>query len=292
MSYEEHLHQKWKEDNKKCSICLERVDEKQLIELECCGLALHHECFKDLIKSKAIKPGNKISLQSLSCINCRNRMKHKASNDLLSPVNALHDKLSDIAVKQLSYNNRVNDKELIEEKGEFYGNPEGYSMKLYSFHICYKCKQPYCSGDKSCIEEMKETDVNTEHYVCVSCQPAMTAEENLWKAIFKSMIGNGVYLCPNDHIYFIANCTYPHHRLVYQCHVCGASIGGSNREIHNYAYDVWSAAPGNRRVGYINASGELVKDNMLGDVPCEWADVYFYTDETSGSLRITSEMKK
>ena len=66
--------------------------------------------------------------------------------------------------------------------------------------------------------------------------------------LFSVMKGCGVMLCPNNHIYFLSNCTYPWVRL--RCEVCGARTGGKNH----------TAAPGNKRVGYVDNNGNLVVD--------------------------------
>ena len=43
--------------------------------------------------------------------------------------------------------------------------------------------------------------------------------------LFRMMPGCGVWLCPNNHIYFLQDCTYPWVAL--KCEVCGADTGGA-----------------------------------------------------------------
>eukprot|EP01084_Bolivina_argentea_P078075 141660_1 len=164
VSYGDYLKQKWEDENMKvCCICSEKAAKKELIALDCCGLSLHDQCFRDLVSSKAIKPGNKISLRSLRCISCKKRMKYNAANNILEPLNSVYDSICSIAVNKLSSDNRNNDKELIEEKSEFYGDPMGYAMKLYSLYACNACTKPYVE-DKS-----SDSDLGQQH-LCSSCQ--------------------------------------------------------------------------------------------------------------------------
>eukprot|EP01083_Nonionella_stella_P047936 128367_1 len=132
----------------KCIICLCETYAQHSVTLECCGVVLHNQCFKSLIESK-MKPGHRTCLLELSCAHCRKRMKvmkHTQSAELLSRLDSSYEKLVQVALEQLQIDEKFQDKELMEEKSEFYENPKGYAMKLYSFRNCYHCGQPYCSG--------------------------------------------------------------------------------------------------------------------------------------------------
>eukprot|EP01084_Bolivina_argentea_P120490 213588_1 len=67
------------------------------------------------------------------------------------------------------------------------------------------------------------------------------------------MAGHGVWLCPNDHIYFVGNYTATYGSD--KCQQCGAPIGnkvGAKRH---------TPADGNRRIGRIDKNGKIVPDN-------------------------------
>eukprot|EP01083_Nonionella_stella_P289188 984181_1 len=67
------------------------------------------------------------------------------------------------------------------------------------------------------------------------------------------MAGHGVWLCPNDHIYFVGNCTATNGKG--KCQQCGAPIGNKvGAKSH-------TAATGNRRIGKIDKNGKIVADN-------------------------------
>ena len=41
-------------------------------------------------------------------------------------------------------------------KGEFYGKPIEYSMAIFCFYECNKCKKPYFGGLKSCQNNIND----------------------------------------------------------------------------------------------------------------------------------------
>eukprot|EP01084_Bolivina_argentea_P222284 376269_1 len=114
--------------NKMCTICYLTIKRNKLIELECCGLQLHNDCLQAFIESKSIIPGQKISLNQLSCLICKNQMKNESAKHLFASIDILYNKLSNIALNQLKYDNMSNHKQIIDKNGEFYKNPRGFAM--------------------------------------------------------------------------------------------------------------------------------------------------------------------
>lgn len=41
-------------------------------------------------------------------------------------------------------------KELNDPKHQFYKNEQGFSMHVFCFYECFKCKKPYFGGLKNC----------------------------------------------------------------------------------------------------------------------------------------------
>ena len=68
-------------------------------------------------------------------------------------------------------------------------------------------------------------------------------------ALLKVMAGHGVWLCPNDHIYFVGECTAT--RGSGTCHQCGVPIGNDT------ARGMHTPAKGNRRIGRIDKNGVI-----------------------------------
>jgi hypothetical protein len=84
--------------------------------------------------------------------------------------------------------------------------------------------------------------------------PLLGMPEDQTKMLMAAMVNYGVWLCPNDHIYFVGNCTWTNEAST--CQECGAPIGnlvggGSH-----------TPAPGNRRIGKIGADGEIVFEEV------------------------------
>ena len=71
-------------------------------------------------------------------------------------------------------------------------------------------------------------------------------------SLLKAMAGHGVWLCPNDHIYFIGNCTTTNESGT--CKTCGAPIGNKVGAGGHFA------AKGNRKVGRIDKDGKIKAD--------------------------------
>ena len=153
----------------KCLICYEDITSETPITLECCGISLHYECLKGYIQSGFGNNGTRITLKQLSCLLCRNPMKHKAASDLFKDTQALYDKVSKIALKTLKDEGKFNDGAVQNRNGEYYNNPAGYAMKLYAFFLCYNCKEPYYFGSNQCGDDETENNTNPSDRRCKKC---------------------------------------------------------------------------------------------------------------------------
>eukprot|EP01084_Bolivina_argentea_P217253 368907_1 len=81
----------------------------------------------------------------------------------------------------------------------------------------------------------------------------MPAMFELNSPIFKLLRGMGVWLCPNDHLYFVRNCTAPTQSG--KCEACAKPIGLEEGEKYH------TGAPGNRRIGRLDKHGNIIPDN-------------------------------
>merc|ERR1712176_1342902 len=68
--------------------------------------------------------------------------------------------------------------------------------------------------------------------------------------LFKALSGSGLWLCPNDHLYFVGGCSWT--RVASTCVQCGAPTGN---EIGKGTH---TPAPGNRRIGKIGPDGKII----------------------------------
>ena len=83
----------------------------------------------------------------------------------------------------------------------------------------------------------------------------MGMPEDQSSQLFKALAGYGVWLCPNDHLYFVDQCTATQESG--NCPSCGAAIGqevNTSRPHH--------PALGNKRIGSIDKNGKIVADNV------------------------------
>eukprot|EP01084_Bolivina_argentea_P296164 510025_1 len=68
--------------------------------------------------------------------------------------------------------------------------------------------------------------------------------------LFKTMAHAGVWLCPNNHMYFIENCSWPSQSS--NCITCGAPTGRKK------GGGFHEPAPGNKYIGKIGKNGEII----------------------------------
>ncbi|ETO27465.1 hypothetical protein RFI_09668, partial [Reticulomyxa filosa] len=72
-------------------------------------------------------------------------------------------------------------------------------------------------------------------------------------SLLQAMAGLGAWLCPNNHLYFVANCTATNESA--KCPTCGHDIGNKKGAGGHVA------ATGNRRLGKVQADGRIVADD-------------------------------
>ena len=65
--------------------------------------------------------------------------------------------------------------------------------------------------------------------------------------LLKAMAGHAVWLCPNDHIYFVAN--NAQNRAIDKCATCGANIGNE------------ASSTGNRKIGVVSSEGKIIPES-------------------------------
>eukprot|EP01084_Bolivina_argentea_P008962 16779_1 len=270
------------------------MKEYEMIELGCCGLKLHDNCLKHFVKSKDVSElrGQKITWKQLSCMICKKEMKCDKSKQLLNPINSLRAKIIEMGLNRLKYETRLNvNRQVTEQKSEFYQDPDGLAAKIYSFHICYKCSNPYFSGESYnsyCADVMEDT-MKPEEYICLSCQPAIHTTNTL-QMILRTMAGHGLWLCPNSHPYFIGNEKYPGKSWI--CYRCKKPIG------NKVGYSCGTPAAGNCFVGVINKNGKISSCTLhvrgaqdlisMGETVLK----YGYLDQLLGMLRFASTGKE
>eukprot|EP01083_Nonionella_stella_P189276 699594_1 len=69
------------------------------------------------------------------------------------------------------------------------------------------------------------------------------------------MTGKGAWLCPNDPMYFLGDCTCPNQAS--NCVTCGVPTGNLKGSARQHI-----PAPGNRRIGKIDANGKIIVEKV------------------------------
>ncbi|ETO01107.1 hypothetical protein RFI_36335, partial [Reticulomyxa filosa] len=85
-------------------------------------------------------------------------------------------------------------------------------------------------------------------------QYLLAMPEDQSASLLKAMSGHAAWLCPNNHLYFVGECTRT--KGTGKCSTCGADIGNRSNWLSH------TAAKGNRRLGTIDENGHIVPDNL------------------------------
>lgn len=59
-------------------------------------------------------------------------------------------------MKRLKFEELMKDEKLTNPESPYYQKPEIYSMAIYAYFECFKCKKPYFGGRKNCADAMNE----------------------------------------------------------------------------------------------------------------------------------------
>ncbi|ETO30662.1 hypothetical protein RFI_06457 [Reticulomyxa filosa] len=83
-------------------------------------------------------------------------------------------------------------------------------------------------------------------------QYLLAMPEDQSASLLRAMAGSGAWLCPNNHLYFVTDCTATNESA--KCPTCGDAIGNeAGKGFHN-------AAKGNRRIGVVQDDGTIYPD--------------------------------
>jgi len=134
-----------------------------------CGHVFHYQCISTRIDKKW--PGARITFGFLSCPLCKKQIAHPMLKNELDPVLKLFEDVKTKAVQRLSYEGLQNAKELSEQGGKYFKNPEAFALDKLAYYPCSKCKQPYFGGQRRCEEAAGEGQekFDPSELVCGSC---------------------------------------------------------------------------------------------------------------------------
>lgn len=96
--------------------------------------------------------GPRIVFNFLQCPLCKTLLEvdHPAFKKLIAEGKALLAEVQDLCLKRFQLEEKEKDKDYLEDKNPFKGQPLEYAMHIYCYYECFKCKKPYFGGLKNC----------------------------------------------------------------------------------------------------------------------------------------------
>lgn len=153
-----------------CNICwVETLGSAPCIRLNCSHI-FHDSC----VRSKLNKqwPGPSISFSFMNCPLCAQVMHHRYIDYLVNPFVAILEQVKAKALQRLEIEGMMNDPRITNPESEFHGKPQEYAMNIFSFYMCYICKNPYFGGRRNCEQPAEGADAsayNPAELLCGGC---------------------------------------------------------------------------------------------------------------------------
>eukprot|EP00825_Cyclidium_porcatum_P039779 TRINITY_DN4898_c0_g1_i1.p1 TRINITY_DN4898_c0_g1~~TRINITY_DN4898_c0_g1_i1.p1 ORF type:complete len:436 (-),score=56.00 TRINITY_DN4898_c0_g1_i1:71-1378(-) len=155
-----------------CNICfVESLKSSPCVRFGC-GHYFHYQCIKKRLSLKW--PSARIIFNFCVCPLCKAWIELPSSCDLnqMQQENlTLFEKIRSMSVERLKFEERLKDQKLNDPKSPFFNKPEEYSLAIYAYYQCFKCKSPYFGGLKDCMRGLEDEKGNfkPEELVCAKC---------------------------------------------------------------------------------------------------------------------------
>jgi len=151
-----------------CGLCyISGLGDQPSIMLGCRHI-FHVGCILKRIKIRWTTPW--IQFDFMNCPTCKQTITvapdHVVLNQEISYLSQQKRKLEEMALQRLKHEGMEKKDEIVRPGGKFYNNPLGYAMDMLRYFQCFKCKNPYFGGLKSCagMENFK-----AEELICGKC---------------------------------------------------------------------------------------------------------------------------
>ena len=136
-----------------------------------CGHAFHAHCVHRIFELRWEASGPRINFGYTACPLCRAAMEHPSLGAARAEVARLREQLGKKCLMRLRYDNLERCAELTLPSSAFFGKPQAYAMKRYTYFMCFECKEPYYGGEAVCGAAAGE--FKPEELICGQCQPLM-----------------------------------------------------------------------------------------------------------------------
>eukprot|EP00828_Plagiopyla_frontata_P030567 TRINITY_DN398_c0_g1_i1.p1 TRINITY_DN398_c0_g1~~TRINITY_DN398_c0_g1_i1.p1 ORF type:complete len:379 (-),score=41.52 TRINITY_DN398_c0_g1_i1:179-1315(-) len=158
-----------------CNICfIEGLIQAPSIQLKSCGHIFHYHCILKRLEIRWHRP--RIFFTFCLCPLCKKWMEFPAESPLQVKMQenlALFEKIKTMSLQRLKHEDRDKDERLKKEGDPYFNKPMEYAIAIYSYYMCFKCKNPYFGGLKSCEDMMGEEKgkegFDPKELVCANC---------------------------------------------------------------------------------------------------------------------------
>ncbi|XP_041463247.1 E3 ubiquitin-protein ligase MYCBP2-like isoform X4 [Lytechinus variegatus] len=158
-----------------CMICFtEALACAPAIQLNC-GHVFHHHCCQAVLEGKWVGP--RITFGFSLCPICKMSMKHTSLQDVLKPIEVLHEDVRRKALMRVEYEGLLKSEAITTPGARFYNDPAGFAMNRYAYYVCFKCKKAYYGGEARCDQEAGiQEDYDPSELVCGACSDVSRAQ--------------------------------------------------------------------------------------------------------------------
>ncbi|XP_030837055.1 E3 ubiquitin-protein ligase MYCBP2 [Strongylocentrotus purpuratus] len=158
-----------------CMICFtEALACAPAIQLNC-GHVFHHHCCQAVLEGSWVGP--RITFGFSLCPICKMSMKHTSLQDVLKPIEVLHEDVRRKALMRVEYEGLLKGEAITTPGARFYNDPAGFAMNRYAYYVCFKCKKAYYGGEARCDQEAGiQEDYDPSELVCGACSDVSRAQ--------------------------------------------------------------------------------------------------------------------
>ena len=115
----------------------------------------------------------RVTFTFCECPSCKTWMIFPIDSPLYSKMEKNIAKFEEIkkkSLERLKYEGKEKDKELITVGSPFYEKKLEYSLKIFSYFECFKCKSSYFGGHRDCRQgDDGKEEFKPENLVCANC---------------------------------------------------------------------------------------------------------------------------
>lgn len=149
-----------------CNACFtDPLKEAPAIKLPC-GHGVHTHCMRQLLAVNTKTP--RLSFAFLTCpLKCKAPLAHPQLDDLLKPLHALKQQVTEKAVARLKFEELEAEAAAAAAAGE---DVEAFAMRTLTYYKCFKCESPYFGGRAACGAG-GGPEPRPEELLCPLCAP-------------------------------------------------------------------------------------------------------------------------